>query len=285
MSEQPNDKPKKPPLSKEERELRQETRSILIDKLLQTYALHAKEDVADAVELYYDAQHLRITNQNRERTEGPNELVSWFHYWLQIGETVLGKKLLDWVLTVSPPESKWAYNQVGIGPIIAAGLAAHIDIEKAQTISALWKFAGQAPGFDRKKKGVKLPYNARLKTLCWKLGESFVKVCGKDDAFYGKLYIDFKAEEVRRNEAGLYAAAAKHELATKKFKKEDSVTKMRLLSGKLSDGHLHSRAKRRAVKIFLSHYWVKGREARGLPVSDPYVGPILGHTHIIRPAA
>jgi len=252
-----------------------ETRNVLVDRIVKSYELDAK-DVADAVELYYDAQKLRIMHANKERSEGPGELVTWFAFWLELGEKVIAGKLKHWVESVKcPAEAAWAYEQVGIGPVIAAGLAAHIEVEKAASISALWKFAGQAPGADRKVKGAKLPYNARLKTLCWKLGESFVKVSGKEGATYGRLYAEFKAEEVRRNEAGLYKEAAARELAKKKI--TDKATKAKLQSGALTDGHLHSRAKRRAVKIFLAHYWTKGREARGLAVRAPYSIQILGH--------
>jgi hypothetical protein len=149
-------------------------------------------------------------------------------------------------------------------------------VTEANSISAVWKFAGLAPGFDRKTKGEKLPYNSRLKTLCWKLGESFVKVSGKEDAIYGRLYADFKRDEVSRNENGQYAEAAKRELENKKFK-TDNATKKRLKEGKLADAHLHARAKRRAVKVFLSHYWTKGREARGLAIREPYAIAVLGH--------
>jgi hypothetical protein len=130
---------------------------------------------------------------------------------------------------------------------------------------------------------VKLPYNGRLKTLCWKMGESFVKVANKEGATYGAFYAQCKAEEVRKNEAGELKAQAAHELATKTFKKEDSVTKQRLLAGMLSDAHLHSRAKRKTVKLFLSHYWTVGRQARGLPIREPYAKIILGHDGIIEP--
>jgi hypothetical protein len=51
----------------------------------------------------------------------------------------------------------------------------------------------------------KLPYNAQLKTLCWKIGQSFCKVSGKQDAVYGQLYVQFKTDEVSRNENGQYA--------------------------------------------------------------------------------
>jgi len=256
-----------------------ETKNELLDKLIKAYELESA-GVADAVELYYDAQKLRIMHQNKERTEAPRELTEWFNKWLHLGENLIAAKLKEWVVSDrSPVEAKWAYDQIGIGPIIAAGLAAHINIEKAQTPSAVWKFSGLAPGFDRKVKKQKLPYNARLKVLAWKLGESFVKVSGKDGATYGHLYAGFKTEEIKRNDSGAYAAAAARELATKNITDKD--TKKKLESGKLTDGHLHARAKRRAVKIFLVHYWTKGREARGLDARAPYVEQILGHDGII----
>lgn len=259
-----------------------ETRSELIQKIIRTVDLKTDE-IAEMVELYYDAQDLRIAHANKERTEPPSELVEWLEFWMGAGETVIHGKLKHWVESDdSPPEAKWAYSQIGIGPVIASGLSAHIDVTKCENVSGLWKFAGQAPGFDRKTKGQKLCYNARLKTLCWKLGESFVKVSGKEGATYGKLYVQFKADEVKRNESGHYAEAAKRELEAKKFK-TDNVTKKRLMEGKLSDGHLHARAKRRVVKIFLSHFWVKAREGKGLTVTEPYSIQILNHTGKIEP--
>jgi hypothetical protein len=254
-----------------------ETRSELVTKIIRTLALKSHE-IAEMVELYYDVQGLRIAHANKDRTEPPSELAQWLDFWDHVGETVIQGALKRWLeSSESPPEAKWAFDQIGIGPVLASGLSAHIDVAKANSVSSIWKFAGLAPGFDRKVKGTKLPYNARLKTLCWKLGESFVKVSGKEGATYGHLYSEFKAEEIRRNEAGAYKQAAARELTAKKFKVEDSVTKKRLLAGMLSDAHLHARAKRRAVKIFLSHYYVQGRQGRGLPVRDPYPIGILGH--------
>jgi hypothetical protein len=258
-----------------------ETRNVLVDKLIIAYEVDTK-DVGDCVELYYDAQKLRIIHANKERTEGAGELKSWFAYWLNIGESVISSKLQAWIVSEKAPrEAQWAYSQIGIGPVIASGLAAHIDVSRAPAVSSLWKFAGYAPGFDKKIKGQKLPYNSRLKTLCWKMGESFVKVSGNKDAVYGALYVQFKAEELSRNDSGQYAGAAKRELATKRI--SDPETKKTLESGRLIKGHLHERAKRRAIKIFLSHYWTIAREARGLEVRQPYVQQILGHDGIIKP--
>jgi hypothetical protein len=260
------------------RELFSESRNELIKKIIQTVELKQNE-IAEIVEIFYDTQDLRIAHANKERTEPPSPLVEWLDFWLKIGERVIQNKLTQWIESDdAPPECKWAYEQIGIGPIIASGLAAHIDVAKARTISAVWRFAGLAPGFDRKVKGQKLPYNARLKVLAWKAGQSFVKVSGKEGATYGKLYAEFKGQEIKRNESGAYTEAAKNELARKKFKAEDSVTMKRLVAGKLSDAHLHARATRRTVKIFLAHYWTAGRTGRGLPVNGPYPIDILGHS-------
>lgn len=264
------------------RALRRQVREQFTSELVEELELRG-EHVSAAVSLYYDSQKLRIIHENKLRAKGgSSELLGWFNAWLRVGEETLHKKLKAYVESErSSFECKWAYSQVGIGPVLAAGLSAYIDVEKAKSISALWKFCGQAPGFDRPVKGVKLPYHARLKTLLWKLGDSFVKVSGKEEAVYGQLYSRFKEEEVAKNEGGRYKDAARKELGSKNFK-ADTVTRGRLDTGMLSDGHLHARAKRRVVKIFLSHYWDVGRKARGLPVSTPYVEGILGHEHIIR---
>jgi hypothetical protein len=123
-----------------------ETRSELINKIVRTLELQTHE-IADVVELYYDCQDLRIAHANKDRTEAPSELVQWLDFWMHAGESVIKGKLKAWVNSDrSPAEAKWAYSQVGIGPIIAARLSAHIDVAKAHSISAVWKFAGQALG-------------------------------------------------------------------------------------------------------------------------------------------
>jgi hypothetical protein len=50
-----------------------------------------------------------------------------------------------------------------------------------------------------------------------------------------------------------------------------------------SKGHVHNAAKNEAIKLFLSHFWVVAHEIEGLPVTEPYAGAIMGHTHIVEP--
>ena len=115
----------------------------------------------------------------------------------------------------------------GTGPrlwalAIAAGFLAHIDIERAPTVGHIWRFAGLDPTQKWEKK-TKRPWNADLKTLCWKLGESFVKVKGNENDIYGKVYEARKAQEVLRNEAGELADQAADVLKNKRIGKQKSM--------------------------------------------------------------
>jgi len=53
-------------------------------------------------------------------------------------------------------------------------------------------------------------------------------------------------------------------------------------SGKLPPAHIHARAKRYAVKLFLSHWHHKAYEFHfGKPPPFPYPIAFLGHAHFI----
>ena len=234
------------------------------------------------VDLYYQMQ------ENRKRADGQvramsesNEPHACIH-WLSGQSTTLEtriKSLLD-IFSMSRPVGVWSRGICGIGPVIAAGLIAHIDITKAPTAGHIWRYAGLDPTV-RWEKGQKRPWNASLKTLCWKVGESFVKVCNNDADVYGKYYIKRKADEEQRNEAGAFAAQAADKLARFKIGK-DTEAYGYYSAGKLPPAHLHARAKRYAVKLFLSHWHEKAYEFQyGTKPPLPYPIAILNHAHRI----
>jgi hypothetical protein len=175
----------------------------------------------------------------------------------------------------------WMRSQKGIGPVIAAGFLAHLDITKAPTAGHFWSFAGltNRPWL----KGQVRPFNMKLKTLCWNMGECFVKVSGYEDAYYGIVYKERKVVELARNEAGDFAEQAKAILAAKNFSK-DTDAYAAYSTGKLPPAHLHARAKRYAVKLFLSHlHSVMYQEHYKMPAPTPYVIAFLDHAHYIAP--
>lgn len=176
----------------------------------------------------------------------------------------------------------------GIGPVIAAGLLAHIDIEKAPTVGHIWRFAGLDPTVTWGR-GEKRPWNAKLKRLCWIIGDSFVKQKSRESDIYGKVYAARKVQEVERNEAGLFAEQAARALEERKIKDKD--LRATYEAGRLPAGRLDLRARRYAVKLFLVHFHhVMYEDHFGEPPPKPYIltNPAVDptgkdHVHFIGP--
>lgn len=186
-------------------------------------------------------------------------------------------KALD-KITDENPVARWMKAQRGIGPVLAAGLLAEIDISKAPTVGHIWSFAGLNP--DQKwQEGQKRPFNPTLKVLCWKIGQSFMKQSGDPDCFYGRIYRERKEFEINRNEAGGNAERAKT------FKVKPGATKAvkdKLSAGKMPDFNIDARARRYAVKIFLSHlHAVMHWDHHGTKAPLPYSLAMLKHVHFI----
>ena len=228
-----------------------------------------------AVQSYYDAQKLRISLSNRI-----GDLVREKHFtqeeadfrfspafdFLKKAEHVFAKDIKH--ESKEHPMYPWLISVRGIGPVLAGGLLAYIrDIGRFDTVSKLWAYVGLhvidgvAP---KRRRGEKANWSTPLKTLCWKIGESFVKARGP----YRDLYDSYKARD-----------REKHPEKIDSGRKSKAGTAIYTYS----DGHIHARAKRYAVKIFLSHLWEVWRKQEGLPVRDPYALEVLGHTTKIEP--
>lgn len=235
------------------------------------------------VDAYYQMQGDRIRSANQVRaltaSEEPHQTLAWLADNAGVLERSI-KGALDAYSSASVL-GRWAKSICGIGPVIAAGLLAHIDITKAPTAGHIWRFAGLDPTVTWEK-GHKRPWNASLKTLTWKIGESFVKVSTNDDDIYGHLYVIRKAKEQARNDAGALADQAVAKLAKFKIGKDTDARKA-YEAGKLPPAHVHARAKRWAVKLFLAHYQaVAYRDHFGTEAPKPYIlTKEGGHAHEI----
>jgi hypothetical protein len=296
------------------------------------------------VDAYYNMQANRIVADNQiramDKSKEPHAVLTWLSDQNTTLEGQIKKSLDKW--TDESVVGKWLKEITGIGPVLAAGLLAHIDIEQAPTAGHIWRYAGLDPtrewlGKERSEQLVKncleqcgnnlehalilaagkcnvtpanirkfatmdkdgetvsltrkslvaslakRPHNGKLKTLCWKIGESFVKVSGNENDRYGHLYIERKDYEIKNNEAGKLAEQAAAVLERKNIGKSTDAYKAYSI-GRLPPAHIHSRAKRWAVKIFLSHlheFWYE--QHFGKPAPAPYAIAILGHAHKIKP--
>jgi hypothetical protein len=236
------------------------------------------------VDTYYAWQEdrKRANNQVRALDESaePHEVVRWLAEQSTTLENEI-KKVLG-VFAESRPIGKWMLAQHGIGPVISAGLIAHIDISKAITAGHIWRYAGLDPT-QVWGKGEKRPWNASLKVIAWKAGQSFMKFAASDECFYGKIYRERKAYEVARNDSGGNAVRAAEILTEKKIGKATEAYK-HLTGGKLPPAQIDARARRYAVKIFLAHFQTAAWFAEfGVLPPAPYAMVFAGHAHRIDP--
>jgi hypothetical protein len=301
-------------------------------------------EVRYLVDTYYQMQDRRKASANQELALGkagePVAMTDFFVALDSFSETKARQMLQAYA--EGKQDAAWAMSIRGIGPVIAAGLAAHIDITQAPTVGHLWRFAGLDPTqrwggrkvakevvttwlgkrkptvedvqvvaeqvgglrantvlrlATTKKDGTAQPltatnlesalavrpFNAKLKVLAWKIGESFVKVKNHPEDVYGKVYDQRKQLEETRNEAGEFADQAKAKLERFNIDKGTDAYKS-YSQGKLPPAHIHSRAKRYATKLFLAHYHHVAYEVHyGSPPPMPYIMTQPNHVHYIAP--
>lgn len=236
------------------------------------------------VDAYYIIQEDRKRSSNQERALGasgePHAVITWFAQQNSVFEKQLARALDAWSDQVEV--GRWAKAQHGIGPLISAGLIAHIDITKAPTAGHIWRYAGLDPTLVWEK-GKKRPFNAALKVLCWKIGQSFMKFSNQPKCYYGHVYRKRKEIEVARNAAGKLAEQAAATLARRNYGR-DTEAFAHYSAGRLPPAHIDARARRYAVKLFLSHWHdVAYREAFGTAPPAPYPIARLGHAHYLAP--
>lgn len=253
-----------------------------------------KDDIKFINKFLYSVQKHRIALKNwidaKER-DGikPSERILTL-YESMILQEAIAKKMAKDIVSLSPLWDDFFENISGVGESLATSLIAEIgDISKFQTPSSLWAYAGliaeyvkatcsnghklvmssdkhkTCPVFDNEKKepcggeitiverikgsspkrtkGHHYLFNSSLKMICWKISEQMIK---QGDDYFRDIY--YKEKEKQANQ-----------------------------HPDLSKGHIHNRAKRKMVKIFLVHLWEAWREAEKLEIRTPYVIEKLGH--------
>lgn len=142
----------------------------------------------------------------------------------------------------------------GIGKTLAAKLVSQIDITRAETVSALWRYCGYGVDEngerDRPVKGEKLKYNRRAKAAAHLIGVSLIR----KDSPYRPIYDN----------------------AREKYETEERY-------GDWTKAHYHMAALRKVKKLFLAHLWECWRDIEGLSIRPPYILDQGGHTHKHKP--
>lgn len=247
------------------------------EKILEAKDLPAAE-LRLLIANYYQSQEMRKRADMQMRHLGDKQPLWISSYMAESFADIERQIALALDKIVTGPVVAWMKSQRGVGPILAAGFLAHIDMDKAPTVGHIWRFAGLDPTM-LWEKGQKRPYNAELKQLTWHLGQCFMKQSNDPDCFYGQLYRQRKQFEIERNEAGGNAERAKTFTVSPTATK---AVKDKLKAGQMPDFNIDARARRYAVKIFLSHLhavWHWDRFKRHAPT--PYIIQFGGHVHKI----
>lgn len=181
----------------------------------------------------------------------------------------------------------------GIGPTLAAKIIAMVDIERANTVSALWKYAGYGLGYywqDESGKicapqsGYKWQKNGEgdkervLITPEPKPGWELVQV--RDRPIEG-----FTLSYNKRLKTTLFLVAGSFMKSGSPYRRiYDSAKEYYVVNNPdWSAGHADRAAQRKMIKIFLSHLWERWRLLAGLPIRLAFVNEQLGHETIYPP--
>ena len=248
------------------------------------------EDLGAAVRLRDELQKVRIACGNRVEAIKAERSVGVLSFWEGQRDLLLAREgdiegLVRNIVSDHLVWTNWAQDVKGVGPITLGLILGEIDINRAHSISALWRYSGYAVingQRQRPTKGQKLDYNRRLKTYVFRQMSSLMRAGGA----YSELYYRFREEE----EAKVAKNPDPNERADTT---EESIVEERAIENEQPDGsepsipknkmHVHLRAIRRMAKVWLSHLWVVWRTAEGLPVSQPWIIEHGGHTDYIAP--
>jgi hypothetical protein len=249
-------------------------------ELIPQAAILTGDEIRLVVANYYAEQELRkrADMQMRhlgEKTPSPilQETADLHSVWESYQQKVLG------AYAAAHPVGHWMMEQVGIGPVIAAGFLAFFAAEEEipPTVGHWWSFAGLNP--DQKwEKGQKRPFNRALKQIAYHCGQCIKRACNHPDSYYGPLYQQKRATLEARNETGGFA-----EKAAVFIVKDPAVQKKIRASGKVPPFYLDRMASRWVAKLFISHvhalmYWA----AKGSPPPKPFAIEHGGHGHMIK---
>jgi hypothetical protein len=262
------------------------------------------------VNLFYDFQEERKALENRERTlemvasysaQEIKALHGFIEPLRQVEEGVPRHgddprvsglaDLIEQQIKDIPVYRDWLSKQKGIGPQFSGCLIAYLDgkdehgcqsIARFHNVSSLFRYCGLSSicscmhgrhaengrglcltsgciclKFDGRAQkphaGENLDYNPKLKVLMFKIGSSFMKA---NNPVYRKVYDDAHAEYESRGDF-------------------DAQTNP---GGNKNKKHLQFRAMKKMERVFLANLWENWRRLEGLPVSEPYIFAVGGHS-------
>ena len=277
-------------------------------------------DIRILVEAYLDVQedrkraYNRMLAYNRMKVKTPHG--AWTVNEFKQMEEKIKKRLVE--AMKDHPVMSWIKGVKGVKEVLASQLVAIIgDVSRFPTISSLWKMCGlhvetrcekcgkryfkndlekeqfiekmvnrlramhekrkEKTKFDeeaakkkvlswichckdpkpvnvapRRRRGELLDWNPKARMICWKIATQLLKIGKRTNSKWWQLYQQYREYYKKRGDAK-------------------------------NDYHVHNRALRRIMKLFVACLWLVWREVEGLPTRPPYAIEKLQHTHYIDP--
>ena len=247
-----------------------------------------------AVRNFYDIQGLRMQAGGRHKKKGEDNEVQLSEHdkaFFEAQEKKLHGLERDALNSI---KKKLKGNPVwedflkpirGIGPTMGGLILAEIDIERAATASALWRFCGLAVDsatgeIERRKKGEKLKYNPWLKSkIVMVLGDCMMRAGSE----YRSFYDNYKHRKSSQITEVCRACKGEKKIMDKDTKKLKECYHCKGTGGPApwakSPAHLHEASRRYMVKMFLLDLHKFWRKLEGLEVRVPYAEEYLGKKH------
>jgi hypothetical protein len=227
--------------------------------------------------MYLKFQKERVGIQQRTKTlpDEPNRALTFILEEFSAREENM-KILMD-VYTDKHPIAYEMKKIKGIGPVIAAGYVAHVDMSRVNYFGQVLSYGGYSPSVVWKK-GEKRPFNMSFRAVLIHAGRSFLFASGYPDSYFGAHYRMFKRMIEARNENGEYAEKAASKLEKYNIGKTTQAYSA-YSKGKLPKGHIIALAKFKCVSLFVGIVHDHWSKQLGKPIF-PYPFEYMGHDKI-----
>ena len=251
------------------------------------------------VRIFYDLQRLRLQTAGRtydratdiELHEADTNMLNNRASELEIAEKSALKDV-EWHL-----KGMKAYTEIlaekpkyrGIGPTLAGVILSEIDIHRATTASALWKYCGLAPVKCRRCKlcndtvvaksgSYKHEFKRKKKCKLDIIPESDTFESGRAERPTTGIKLPYNSFLKMKLVGVMADCLIKSDSPFRSFY-DDYKHRLQSADKGMSDGHRHRMALRYMVKMVLLEIWKSWRELEGLEVRVTYQEEYLNHKH------